>query len=112
MENVTRLARWRDRTPGARLADVRHDARPVPDGAKRRRSIRSIATRNESRRVRQGGSCRRPGRLTPPPGTILSEKEVVLAGFQDWIRERLPVAGLIEAPAKGTVAERNAALAG
>jgi phenylpropionate dioxygenase-like ring-hydroxylating dioxygenase large terminal subunit len=41
---------------------------------------------------------------------ILSAKEVVLAGFQDWIRERLPVAGLIEAPATGTVAERNAAL--
>jgi phenylpropionate dioxygenase-like ring-hydroxylating dioxygenase large terminal subunit len=41
---------------------------------------------------------------------ILSSKEVVLAGFQDWVRERLPVAGLIEAPARGTVAERNAAL--
>ena len=42
---------------------------------------------------------------------ILSSKEVVLAGFQDWIRERVPVARLIEAPAKGTVAEKNAALA-
>ena len=41
---------------------------------------------------------------------ILSSKEVVLAGFQDWVRERLPVARLLEAPAKGTVAERNAAL--
>ncbi len=43
---------------------------------------------------------------------ILSEKEIVLAGFQDWIRERLPVARLIERPAKGTMAENNAALAG
>ncbi len=43
---------------------------------------------------------------------ILSSKEVVLAGFQDWIRERIPVAEQVEAPAKGTVAERNAALAG
>ncbi len=43
---------------------------------------------------------------------ILSSKEVVLAGFQDWIRERLPVTRLGEAPAKGTVAERNAALGG
>jgi phenylpropionate dioxygenase-like ring-hydroxylating dioxygenase large terminal subunit len=42
---------------------------------------------------------------------ILSSKEVVLAGFQDWVRERIPVAGLVGAPAKGTVAERNAALA-
>jgi phenylpropionate dioxygenase-like ring-hydroxylating dioxygenase large terminal subunit/AcrR family transcriptional regulator len=41
---------------------------------------------------------------------ILSSKEVVLAGFQDWIRGRLPVARLVEAPAKGTMAERNAAL--
>jgi phenylpropionate dioxygenase-like ring-hydroxylating dioxygenase large terminal subunit/AcrR family transcriptional regulator len=41
---------------------------------------------------------------------ILSDKEIVLAGFQDWIRERLPVARSIEAPAKGMVAARNAAL--
>jgi len=43
---------------------------------------------------------------------ILSSKEVVLAGFQDWVRERIPVAGLVEAPATGRVAERNAALGG
>jgi phenylpropionate dioxygenase-like ring-hydroxylating dioxygenase large terminal subunit len=42
---------------------------------------------------------------------ILSGKEVVLAGFQDWLRSRLPVARLVEAPARGTAAERNAALA-
>jgi phenylpropionate dioxygenase-like ring-hydroxylating dioxygenase large terminal subunit/AcrR family transcriptional regulator len=41
---------------------------------------------------------------------VLSDKEVVLAGFQDWIRERLPVADLDAAPARGTVAARNAAL--
>jgi phenylpropionate dioxygenase-like ring-hydroxylating dioxygenase large terminal subunit len=43
---------------------------------------------------------------------ILSEKEVVLAGFQDWIRERIPVARLPQAPRRGTIAARNAALAG
>lgn len=43
---------------------------------------------------------------------ILSSKEVVLAGFQDWIRDRLPVARQRDAPAKGTVAERNSVLAG
>src|SRR5262245_2990229 len=42
---------------------------------------------------------------------ILSSKEVVLAGFQDWIRKRLPVANLVDRPAPGTMAERNAALA-
>jgi phenylpropionate dioxygenase-like ring-hydroxylating dioxygenase large terminal subunit/AcrR family transcriptional regulator len=42
---------------------------------------------------------------------ILSDKEVVLAGFQDWIRERLPVTQLLQAPALGTVAARNVALA-
>jgi phenylpropionate dioxygenase-like ring-hydroxylating dioxygenase large terminal subunit/AcrR family transcriptional regulator len=43
---------------------------------------------------------------------ILSDKEIVLAGFQDWVRERLPVAGLLQAPARGTVAARNAELSG
>lgn len=42
---------------------------------------------------------------------ILSSKEVVLAGFQDWVRERVPVARQVVPPAKGTVAERNAVLA-
>ena len=41
---------------------------------------------------------------------ILSSKEIVLGEFQDWIRARLPVARLVEMPAAGTLAERNAAL--
>jgi phenylpropionate dioxygenase-like ring-hydroxylating dioxygenase large terminal subunit/AcrR family transcriptional regulator len=40
---------------------------------------------------------------------ILSSKEIVLAGFQEWIRERLPVATLVEQPAKGRLAESNTA---
>ena len=43
---------------------------------------------------------------------ILSDKEVVLAGFQDWIRAHLPVTQLDEPPARGSVAARNAMLAG
>ena len=43
---------------------------------------------------------------------ILSSKEIVLAGFQDWIRERIPVTRQVEIPAKGTMAERNATLSG
>ncbi|HZF14802.1 MAG TPA: SRPBCC family protein [Steroidobacteraceae bacterium] len=42
---------------------------------------------------------------------ILSDKEIVLAGFQDWIRARLPVTQLTQAPAHGAVATRNAELA-
>jgi phenylpropionate dioxygenase-like ring-hydroxylating dioxygenase large terminal subunit/AcrR family transcriptional regulator len=38
---------------------------------------------------------------------ILSDKEVVLAGFQDWIRARLPVTRLLDAPPKGTVSASN-----
>jgi phenylpropionate dioxygenase-like ring-hydroxylating dioxygenase large terminal subunit/AcrR family transcriptional regulator len=41
---------------------------------------------------------------------ILSDKEIVLAGFQDWIRARLPVTQLLQAPARGSVATRNASL--
>jgi phenylpropionate dioxygenase-like ring-hydroxylating dioxygenase large terminal subunit/AcrR family transcriptional regulator len=41
---------------------------------------------------------------------ILSSKEVVLAGFQDWLRARLPVTQLLQAPARGLVAARNSAL--
>jgi phenylpropionate dioxygenase-like ring-hydroxylating dioxygenase large terminal subunit/AcrR family transcriptional regulator len=42
---------------------------------------------------------------------ILSDKEIVLAGFQDWIRERLPVARQVQAPAPSAMASDNAALA-
>jgi phenylpropionate dioxygenase-like ring-hydroxylating dioxygenase large terminal subunit/AcrR family transcriptional regulator len=42
---------------------------------------------------------------------ILSDKEIVLAGFQDWIRARLPVTQLIQTPARGSIAAQNAALA-
>jgi phenylpropionate dioxygenase-like ring-hydroxylating dioxygenase large terminal subunit len=41
---------------------------------------------------------------------ILSSKEVVLAGFQDWIRERLPVVRQVAMPERGTMAARNATL--
>jgi phenylpropionate dioxygenase-like ring-hydroxylating dioxygenase large terminal subunit len=41
---------------------------------------------------------------------ILSDKEVVLAGFQDWLRARLPVCRLGQAPVRGAVAARNGAI--
>ncbi len=42
---------------------------------------------------------------------LLSDKEVVLCHFQDWVRSALPVAELAEAPAAGDVARVNADLA-
>lgn len=42
---------------------------------------------------------------------ILSDKEIVLAGFQEWIRARLPVTRLMQAPVRSSVAARNAAMA-
>ena len=42
---------------------------------------------------------------------VLSSKEIVLGGFQDWIRARLPVTQLTQAPPRGTVAARNSSLA-
>ena len=38
---------------------------------------------------------------------VLSDKEIVLAGFQDWIRARIPVARQVVPPARGAVAARN-----
>jgi hypothetical protein len=45
------------------------------------------------------------------PQGILSSKEVVLAGFQDWLRARLPVCRSGRAPLRGAGAARNDALA-
>jgi phenylpropionate dioxygenase-like ring-hydroxylating dioxygenase large terminal subunit len=38
---------------------------------------------------------------------ILSDKEILVKHFQDWLRERLPVARLNDEPAPGTVARLN-----
>jgi phenylpropionate dioxygenase-like ring-hydroxylating dioxygenase large terminal subunit len=42
---------------------------------------------------------------------LLSDKEVVVKGFQDWIRAQLPAARLRTAPPAGTVARRNREMA-
>jgi phenylpropionate dioxygenase-like ring-hydroxylating dioxygenase large terminal subunit len=42
---------------------------------------------------------------------LLSRYEVVVGGFQRWIREQLPVAGLRTPPPAGTLARRNRELA-
>ncbi len=42
---------------------------------------------------------------------VLSDKEIVLKGFQDWLREKIPAARLAQAPRPGTLAQHNDALA-
>ncbi|HEX9771151.1 MAG TPA: SRPBCC family protein, partial [Kiloniellales bacterium] len=42
---------------------------------------------------------------------VLSDKEVVVKGFQDWVRARLPVTRQRQAPPAGTVARPNRELA-
>jgi phenylpropionate dioxygenase-like ring-hydroxylating dioxygenase large terminal subunit len=41
---------------------------------------------------------------------VLSDKEIVLKGFQDWLRARIPAARLANAPTPGTLARHNATL--
>ncbi|MGF1610320.1 MAG: SRPBCC family protein [Kiloniellales bacterium] len=43
---------------------------------------------------------------------LLSEQEVMLRAFHDWIRERLPVTCLAEPPSPASLATRNAAMLG
>jgi phenylpropionate dioxygenase-like ring-hydroxylating dioxygenase large terminal subunit/AcrR family transcriptional regulator len=43
---------------------------------------------------------------------ILSEKEVIVHNFQNWIRQAIPLADTVAKPAAGTMAARNALLAG
>jgi phenylpropionate dioxygenase-like ring-hydroxylating dioxygenase large terminal subunit len=42
---------------------------------------------------------------------LLSDKEIVVKGFQDWIRTQLPVGKLYRPPPAGTIARRNRDLA-
>jgi phenylpropionate dioxygenase-like ring-hydroxylating dioxygenase large terminal subunit/AcrR family transcriptional regulator len=43
---------------------------------------------------------------------ILSEKEVIVHNFQNWIRQAIPLAGEVAKPAAGSMAGRNAVLLG
>jgi phenylpropionate dioxygenase-like ring-hydroxylating dioxygenase large terminal subunit/AcrR family transcriptional regulator len=43
---------------------------------------------------------------------ILSEKEVIVHNFQNWIRQAIPLANSVTKPAAGTMSNRNALLSG
>src|SRR4030095_5678357 len=86
-----------------------------PDDRREMRAARYLSARINARVQREDEVLTR----SVQPGVassaytrgVLSQKEVVLAGFQDWIRARLPVTKLLTAPARGSIAAWNASLA-
>jgi phenylpropionate dioxygenase-like ring-hydroxylating dioxygenase large terminal subunit len=100
---------------GAGKLRLRARAYCLPDNSRGARAIRYLNLRL-NRRVQnedtsltlsvQGGL-----RSSGYQRGILSEKEVVVRGFQDWIRERLPVANQLEPPARGAAARMQRAIA-
>jgi phenylpropionate dioxygenase-like ring-hydroxylating dioxygenase large terminal subunit/AcrR family transcriptional regulator len=101
---------------GAGRTRIRARSYGFPDDRREMRATRYLCTRLNARVQAEDEVLTRSVQLGLSSGAysqgILSEKEVVLAGFQDWIRARLPVTQLLQAPARGAVAERNAAMAG
>jgi phenylpropionate dioxygenase-like ring-hydroxylating dioxygenase large terminal subunit len=87
-----------------------------PDDRREMKAARFLCARLNARVQREDETLTRQVQLGLESGAytqgILSDKEIVLAGFQDWVRERIPVARLVQAPARGTLAAANAALAG
>ena len=86
-----------------------------PDDRREMRAARFLCSRLNARVQAEDELLTRSVQLGLSSGAytqgILSDKEIVLAGFQDWIRARLPVTKLVEAPACGSIAAQNAALA-
>ncbi len=85
-----------------------------PDGRREMRLARYLSVRinrqvqnedNALTRSVQGGFA-----SSAYTAGVLSEREVVVKGFQDWIRERLPVARLLKPPVRGMLAMHNRAL--
>jgi phenylpropionate dioxygenase-like ring-hydroxylating dioxygenase large terminal subunit/AcrR family transcriptional regulator len=101
---------------GPGRTQIRARSYGFPDDSRKMQATRYLCTRLNARvqaedevltrSVQQGLSS---GAYTQG---ILSAKEIVLAGFQDWIRARLPVTQLVQAPVRGSVAMRNATLSG
>lgn len=85
-----------------------------PDDRREMRAARYLCTRLNSRVQAEDEVLTRSVQRGLGSGAytqgILSDKEVVLAGFQDWLRARLPVCRSGEAPVRGAVAARNEAM--
>jgi phenylpropionate dioxygenase-like ring-hydroxylating dioxygenase large terminal subunit/AcrR family transcriptional regulator len=95
---------------GAGRTLIRARSYGFPDERREMRAARFLSSRLNARVQAEDeiltGSVQRGLASGAYTQGILSSKEAVLGSFQDWIRERLPVA-----PARGTMAERNATLA-
>jgi phenylpropionate dioxygenase-like ring-hydroxylating dioxygenase large terminal subunit/AcrR family transcriptional regulator len=100
---------------GAGRTLIRARSYGFPDERREMRAARFLSSRLNARVQAEDeiltGSVQRGLASGAYTQGILSSKEAVLGSFQDWIRERLPVARLPDAPARGTMAERNATLA-
>jgi phenylpropionate dioxygenase-like ring-hydroxylating dioxygenase large terminal subunit len=85
-----------------------------PDDRREMRAARYLCTRLNARVQSEDEVLTRSVQRGLASGAytqgILSDKEVVLAGFQDWLRAKLPVSRLPQAPSRGAVATRNEAL--
>lgn len=83
----------------------------LPDGSRETRASRYLSDRI-NRRVQSEDNrltteVQKGLRSSGYQQGILSDKEVLVKHFQDWVRERLPIAGLIEEPGPGSMAARN-----
>ncbi len=100
---------------GPGRTQIRARSYGFPDDRREMRAARWLCTRLNTRVQAEDEALTRSVQRGLSSGAytqgILSDKEIVLAGFQDWIRARLPVTQLTQAPARGSVAARNAALA-
>ena len=98
--------------PGRTL--IRARSFGFPDDRREMRAARYLCARLNARVQREDEVLTRSVQRGLESGAytqgILSSKEVVLAGFQDWIRARMPVTRLLAPPSRGTVSEGNAAL--
>jgi phenylpropionate dioxygenase-like ring-hydroxylating dioxygenase large terminal subunit/AcrR family transcriptional regulator len=99
---------------GAGRTRIRARSYGFADDRREMRAARYLCTRLNARVQAEDEVLTRSVQLGLASGAytqgILSDKEVVLAGFQDWLRARLPVCRLGQAPARGAVAARNEAM--
>jgi len=101
---------------GPARAILRGQSYALPDDRREMRAARYLGVRLNTKVQREDeeliDSVQRGLASSSYSVGMLSEKETIVRAFQDWIRDRLPVARLTEAPPPGTIATRNAALMG
>jgi phenylpropionate dioxygenase-like ring-hydroxylating dioxygenase large terminal subunit len=100
---------------GPGKARLRSQAYALPDKSRAARAARYLSLRINTRVQHEDNaltaSVQRGLASSGYQYGVLSAKEVVLKGFQNWLRARIPAARLAEAPRPGTLAAINATLA-